>query len=104
MRSPTVLDVAAFVISECGPMGAMRLHGLLDHIQREYMISVGDTLFYDKPESWAYGPVYPRLYDTHRGLFVVSEMHSGDSTVLSAEQAAVVRAILSDRGITPRAS
>lgn len=69
----TVLDVAKYVIEKAGAMTAMKLEKLVYYCQAWALGWDEKPLFDEDFEAWANGPVCPKLFNNHRGLFVVSE-------------------------------
>lgn len=69
----TVLDVARYVIKKCGSMTTMKLEKLVYYCQAWSLGWDNVPLFEEDFEAWANGPVCPKLFNEHRGLFVVSE-------------------------------
>ena len=85
MRSATVHDVAAAVPAEAGePLGAFKLHRLVYYCQAWHLVWEWRTLFPERIEAWASGPVVPALYEKHRGSYVVTAWPDGDPGRLSA--------------------
>ena len=70
-----VLDVAAYVLDRLGSMSAMKLQKLCYFSYGYHLAWEERQLFPERFEAWANGPVSPRLYASHRGLFSV---HPGD--------------------------
>lgn len=68
----TVIDVAAFVLAERGPMTAMKLQKLVYYSQAWSLVWDERPLFENQFEAWANGPVSPVLYEQHRGQFQLS--------------------------------
>ncbi|MFO1151959.1 MAG: DUF4065 domain-containing protein [Alsobacter sp.] len=66
-----VYDVAAFILSEHGPMTAMKLQKLVYYVQAWSLVWDERPLFNERIEAWANGPVSPDLYSAHRGYFIV---------------------------------
>lgn len=69
----TVLDVAKYIIKECGSMTAMKLEKLVYYCQAWSLAWDEIPLFEDDFEAWANGPVCPTLFEKHKGMFVISE-------------------------------
>ena len=77
----TVIDVAAYILRQCGPMTTMKLQKLAFYSQAESLSSRGLPLFNDDFQAWRGGPVCTALYAQHRGKFIIRDgelpMNSG---------------------------
>lgn len=71
----TVVDVAAFILDEYGPMSTMKLEKLAFYSQAHCLVTEGRCLFNEDFQAWVNGPVAPALYREHRGMFLI---HPGD--------------------------
>lgn len=84
--TPTVHDVAAYILEQRGPMTAMKLQKLCYYAQAWYLVWEERPLFNERIEAWANGPVCPELYRQHRGRFQLTEWPDGQPGVLDARQ------------------
>lgn len=73
-----VVNVAACILNECGNLSTMKLQKLCFYSQAYHLVRLGVPLFEDDFEAWANGPVAPRLFQRHRGRFVLSRGFFGD--------------------------
>jgi uncharacterized phage-associated protein len=81
-----VLDVAAFLVRQHGPMSAMKLQKLVYYGQAWSLALHARPLFEQDVQAWAYGPVVYDLFKQHRGRFVVSGATvQGDATCVDHE-------------------
>ncbi|MDM8548968.1 DUF4065 domain-containing protein [Desulfobacterales bacterium HSG2] len=96
-----VSDVAAFILRECGPVPAMKLHRLVYYCQAWSLVWDDMPLFSQPIEAWANGPVVRELYESHRGTYLISELPGGSPEVLSEVQQETVRAVLDYYGDKP---
>lgn len=95
----TVLDVAAYILREHGPMSTMKLQKLVYYAQAWSLVWDGKPLFDSGIEAWAHGPVVRDLYSEHRGLFEVTDGDiDGDPDTLSADQKETVDVVLDAYG------
>lgn len=96
----TALDVAAYVLAEKGPMTAMKLQKLVYYSQAWHLVWDEETLFTDRIEAWANGPVVPALYARHRGRFTVQPLEpvGGDPSVLTESERETVDLVLGAYG------
>ena len=88
------LDVAAYILSENGPMTAMKLQKLVYYSQAWSLVWDEAPLFRNPIQAWANGPVIPALYKAHRGQFKVSRMPQGNKTALTKIQRETVNAVI----------
>lgn len=91
-------DVAAYILSKCGEMSAMKLQKLVYYSQAWSLVWDDAVLFNDPIEAWANGPVVRSLYDRHRGAFRVKTWPIGKPSKLNPKQRATVDAILAFYG------
>lgn len=73
-----VVNVAACILNECGNLSTMKLQKLCFYSQAYHLVRLGVPLFEDDFEAWANGPVVPRLFQRHRGRFVLSRGFFGE--------------------------
>jgi uncharacterized phage-associated protein len=88
-----VHDVAAYILKKMGPLTAMKLEKLVYYCQAWSLVWDEKPLFRERIEAWANGPVVPKLYEKHRGMFQISTW-DGDPTVLTNEQKETIDAVL----------
>ncbi|MDJ0359695.1 type II toxin-antitoxin system antitoxin SocA domain-containing protein [Rhodococcus sp. H29-C3] len=87
----SVDDVAAYVINEFqSPISTMKLQKLCYMAQGWSLAITDEALFNDDFEAWKNGPVNYRLFDQHRGQFLVDAWPSGDPQTI----APIARAVL----------
>lgn len=67
-----ILDVAKYILSKKGNMTAMKLEKLCYYSQAWMLAWEEIPMFEDDFEAWANGPVSRRLFNLHRGKFIVS--------------------------------
>ncbi|MDF3310948.1 DUF4065 domain-containing protein [Rhodococcus sp. T2V] len=94
-----VKDVAAFILREHGEMTAMKLQKLVYYSKAWHLVWEDSSLFSERVEAWANGPVVPVLYQKHRTKFMVrAEDIQGDPDALTTEERDSVRAVLRHYG------
>ncbi|MEK9841988.1 type II toxin-antitoxin system antitoxin SocA domain-containing protein [Thalassospira sp.] len=90
-----VLDVAAYILKECGEMTAMKLQKLVYYSQAWALVWDSKPLFNERIEAWANGPVAPDLYNHHRGQFMLgTDSIAGDPNKLEARAKDTIDAVL----------
>lgn len=67
----TIFDVAKYITERTGEVSAMKLQKLMYYAQAWNLVWEEDPLFADDFQAWANGPVLPKLYARHRGMFKV---------------------------------
>ncbi len=87
-------DVAAYILQRMGEMTTWKLQKLVYYAQAWHLAWTGQTLFPERIEAWANGPVIRDLYREHRGEFRRHSWEVGDPARLSAEERANVDAVL----------
>jgi uncharacterized phage-associated protein len=93
-----VLDVAAYILAQRGPMSAMKLQKLVYYSQAWSLVWDDNVLFSETIEAWENGPVVRALYNKHRGQFRVEQIDGGDSAALTSDQEDTVDLVLSFYG------
>ncbi|MBT1162093.1 type II toxin-antitoxin system antitoxin SocA domain-containing protein [Bifidobacterium sp. SO1] len=73
----SVFDVAAYILDKQGTMTTMKLQKLVYYSKAWHLAWTGNSLFPQRIEAWANGPVCPDLYQEHKGEFRVSHLPSG---------------------------
>jgi len=71
----SVFDVAEYVLSKLGKTPTMKLQKLVYYCQAWSLAWDGLPLFDDEFEAWANGPVNPKLFAAHKGVFSVEPGH-----------------------------
>jgi uncharacterized phage-associated protein len=94
----SVHDVAAFILSEQGKMGTMKLQKLVYYAQAWSMVWDGRRLFPERIEAWKHGPVVRELYDQHARMPFIRRLERGDASKLTDKQRATIRAVLAFYG------
>lgn len=67
----SVVDVAEYILEQCGPMSAIKLQKLCYYSQAWHLALDGVPLFTEPIHAWANGPVIPALYEMHKGRYWV---------------------------------
>src|SRR5215468_6409074 len=94
-----VEDVAVYILSERGPMTAMKLQKLVYYAQAWNLVWEEEPLFDARIEAWANGPVAPELYRRHRGRLHLSAGDiPGEPDQLSGEERETIDAVLESYG------
>lgn len=88
------LDVAAYILSQRGPMTAMKLQKLVYYSQAWSLVWDEKPLFGSKIEAWANGPVVPFLYQQHKNLFFIHRIRGGDARRLTTQEKETIDAVL----------
>src|SRR5262249_57987509 len=97
-----VLDVAAYILEQRGPMTAMKLQKLVYYSQAWSIVWDDDELFPEELEAWKNGPVVRDLWEAHRGRFKVDEISNGDAETLGGLQKETVNTVLGFYGYKTR--
>ena len=66
-----VQDVAAYILSTCGEMTAMKLQKLVYYSYAWHLVWEERELFEEPIEAWSNGPVIPKLFRMHRKRFIL---------------------------------
>jgi len=98
-----VLDVAAYILAERGPMTAMKLQKLVYYSQAWHLVWDEEPLFEARIEAWANGPVVPDLYRQHRQRWNLErgEKLGGDPSKLTDSEAETIDIVLRAYGDKP---
>ncbi len=97
----TVLDVAKYILQKLGPMTAMKLQKLVYYSQAWSLVWDEKPLFDEPIEAWANGPVVRRLYDAHKGQFMVERSlfcRTGSTSKLATSEKKTIDAVLNFYG------
>lgn len=90
----SVLDVAAHILEKTHRISAWKLQKLVYYSQAWSLVWDEEPLFDDPIEAWANGPVCPRLFNVHRGLFYVDRIPGGDSSNVGQKARDTIDAVL----------
>lgn len=89
------LDVAAYISSRIGEVTAMKLQKLVYYSQAWSLVWDETPLVADQVQAWANGPVFPELYEAHKGLFSIKPGQlPGNPDALGPAQTETVEAVL----------
>jgi uncharacterized phage-associated protein len=91
------IDAAEYILTQHGPMSAMKLHKLLYYSQAWTLVWTQEELFPEEFQAWANGPVVREIYDLHKGKFKVSSF-GGDAGLISEDQRDAVSRVLAHYG------
>ena len=90
-----VFDVAKYILHQKGEMTAMKLQKLVYYSQAWSLVWDEKSLFPERIEAWATGPVVPDLYQAHKGAFIVNEaFFEGNIDNLSTGEKETIDAVL----------
>lgn len=90
----TAHDVAAYILSKQGPISTMKLQKLVYYSQAWSLAWDERPLFHQTINAWADGPVVPELFDRHRGMYMIEELHLGDVYNLDGQAKGTIDAVL----------
>lgn len=95
----TVFDVAKYIIDKFGAMSAMKLQKLIFYSQAMSLVWDDVPLFDDDFEAWAKGPVCRKLFNAHRGMFMLNDSnflnpYAPNISRLNAEQKETIDAVV----------
>ena len=94
----SVRDVAQYILSITGKISTWKLQKIVYYSQAWHLVWDEEPLFDDKIEAWANGPVCPRLYQIHKGNFLISTIRGADANRLSDNQRGTIDAVVSYYG------
>lgn len=99
----SVVDVAAYILANRGPMTAMKLQKLVYYSQAWHLVWEETPLFPERIEAWANGPVAPDLYRVHRQRWQLEpdEALGGDPGRLNASERESIDVVLQHYGDKP---
>jgi uncharacterized phage-associated protein len=91
-----IYDVAAYILEKQGTMTSMKLQKLVYYSQAWSLVWEERPIFDQHFEAWANGPVSPKLYKVHRGLYYVErkDFSCGDPNNLSPEDKETIDSVL----------
>ncbi len=95
---PSVLDVAQTILELHGEMTTMKLQKLVYYSQAWNIAWNDNTLFPEKIEAWADGPVTPELYKRHAGQFRIRSIPGGSSSKLSEHEKETIKKVIAFYG------
>jgi len=96
-----VYDVASYILKKRGEMTTMKLQKLVYYSLAWSTVWHEKPLFTDRIEAWASGPVAPRLFIAHKGLFNVNEStfkDIGNDSKLTRKQKETINVVLNAYG------
>ena len=93
-QAVSVFDVATYILDQVSSIPAIKLQKLVYYSQAWSLIWDEKPLFDSKIEAWAFCPVVPELYETHKGQFLVKFLNHGNGTRLDQDQRETVDAVL----------
>lgn len=90
----TVHNVAAYILQQQGRMTTMKLQKLCYYSQGWSLAWDGVPMFREPIQAWSNGPVVYELFDSHRGMFQVSEWADGNPENLDPDFIETIDAVL----------
>jgi len=101
LKMANVFDVAKHILEKQGSMTTIKLQKLIYYCQAWSLVWDEKSLFDEKIQAWASGPVVRELYDAHKGMFTISDIGKGDVNNLTNKQKATIDAVLEAYGDKP---
>lgn len=91
---PSVDDVVAAILARTGRIDTFKLQKLLYYCEAWHLVWDAESLYPDRIEAWANGPVVPTVYQKHRGHYMVDSWPDGDTSVLTDSQNESIDAVV----------
>lgn len=82
----TVYDVAKYILDKYGAMSAMKLQKLIYYAQAMSLVWDDVPLFEEDFEAWAKGPVCRKLFNAHKGKFMLNDSKFLKPYIANAER------------------
>lgn len=94
-------SVAAEILSQTGPIDAMKLQKLCYYAQVQHLVQFDVPLYPDAIEAWAAGPVVRSVYALHRRQYSVSALPGADPVAARQHPTAMeaIRATIARYGL-----
>ena len=92
------LDVAKYILKKQGQMTAMKLQKLVYYAQAWSLVWDDKPLYDDEIQAWTNGPVIPKLYNIHKGEYLLKDIPVGDISQLQDEEKETIDVILTAYG------
>ena len=89
-----VFDVAKYILQRQGKMTTMKLQKLVYYSQAWSLVWDEETMFPEKIQAWANGPVIRELFDEHKRSFQVTTLRKGNPSNLTDTQKETVKSVL----------
>jgi len=89
-----VLDVASYVLKKKGPLTSWKLQKLVYYSQAWSLVWDDAIMFPEKIEAWSNGPVVRRLFDIHRGQYIVSRIPDGHPKNLTPTEKETIDSVI----------
>ena len=95
-KMANVFDVAKYILKKRGKTTTVKLHKLVYYCQAWSLVWDEKTIFKNKIQAWANGPVIPTLFQAHKGKFVVTERNfpQGKIRKLNKDQKETIDSVL----------
>lgn len=96
----SVFDTAKYILTKIGPISAMKLQKLVYYSQAWALAWDDKPIFQESIEAWANGPVVRRLYEAHKGKFIVNaeDFPDADTCRLSEEHKETINSVIDAYG------
>lgn len=88
------LDVAAYILKRLGEISTVKLQKLVYYCQAWALVWDEEPLYSDCIEAWINGPVVPRLFSYHRGMFSLGHVRTGNPDLLTSDQRETIDSVL----------
>lgn len=96
--SVSVFDVATYILEKMGPIPALKLQKLVYYSQAWSLVWDDASLFKEKIEAWANGPVVRELFNEHRGQYEVKNISRGSAEALNKLQKETIDGVINYYG------
>jgi uncharacterized phage-associated protein len=91
-------NIAAAILKRTGSINTFKLQKLVYYSEAWHLVWESESLFEDRIEAWANGPVVPALYQKHRTKYIVDAWPDGDAGALSDKENESIDAVLAFYG------
>lgn len=94
----SINDVAKYILESKGKMSTWKLQKLCYYSQAWAIAWTEKPLFDEDFQAWSNGPVCPELFNLHRGMYSISDIGKGNSSLLSEDEKDTINTVLSEYG------
>ena len=91
------INLASCILNELGFSSTMKLEKLVYYCQAVALVNFNEPLFDDEIQAWMNGPVIKRLFERHKGEYVIEKGFFGDDKLADLQDedvASIVHKVL----------
>ena len=94
LTGASIKDVAGYILHKCGSITGMAIEKMTYYCRAWSLAWYDKSLFPERFQAWAHGPVCRTIFNIHRGQYIVSESDFPNTHVFSDSELWLMNSVL----------